>query len=258
LTAQRAGALAFAVLAATEHHAFASEVEACLSAAELGERSKKEGHLVAAKSHLTSCAREACPSAVRDVCRRYLDDVTSAIPTLTISARDRANRELRDATFSIDSVDVTPGPDGTVDVDPGARLVRVTRGGVSKERLVEVSAGHKRTPVVVVLEAVVAAEPKRDRPVVTPPDSSRSRWPAYVIGGAGVLALGGSVFFGVRWASAIGCGPRCDSDEVDTIHTNALTADILLGVAVVGIATGTWLWLSGRSTPSATGASLDR
>lgn len=238
---------AFGFVGFVPAHAGATETETCLAAVEQGEQLKKRGQLVSARQELSLCARDECPAPVRAMCRKYLDEVDSAMPTLEISARDAAANgkgELRDVKISVDGEARSPGPDGTIAVDPGARLVRIERAGAVEETLVKVAVGQKRTPVVVIFGAARRHDALPPPAAAPPARESRAKPLPYILGGVGVLALGGAGAFGVKWIADSECRPRCAPDEVDRIRTDAIFADVFAGVGLVSLGIATVLLLT--------------
>lgn len=268
--ARSQGALAASLLAAilvllswtTPTHA-SPDTEACLSSAEHGELEKKRGALARARTTLGVCASDDCPAPVRAMCRLYLDEIGSMIPTLEITARDDHRKVLDDVRITIDDIEAAADGDGTFAVDPGTHVVRVRHGTRIEEAEVEVAVGQKRTPVAIVFTVPVVAErpaaaARRPSSVDTAaPESRRTRSfeiAPWIAGGLGLAALGGAGVFGVRWLGATDCKPGCSPSEVDDIQRNALVADVLVGVGVVALGVATALFLSTRTTRTARSA----
>jgi hypothetical protein len=77
-------------------------VEPCFAAAESAQPLMKQHKLRGARARLEVCSRDACPRLARDDCRRWLDEVNRAIPSVVVAAR-----EVRDgATTAVDDVRV--------------------------------------------------------------------------------------------------------------------------------------------------------
>jgi tetratricopeptide (TPR) repeat protein len=95
------------------------------------------------------------------------------------------------------------------------------------------------------------------------PGRHPDRAPAYLLGGAGVLALGVGVVFGLRAAdkdsdAKVGCPSGCLTREAADLNASArsaaLIANISYGVGVAALATGAYLFFSSGSADSASGA----
>jgi hypothetical protein len=78
-----------------------------------------------------------------------------------------------------------------------------------------------------------------------------------VLGGVSVVALGSFGFFALSAKKELDqleekCAPSCEDSQSDTGRTNALIADISLGVGVAALAGAvTWAILGGSSEPAA-------
>lgn len=239
--------LAFAFVALAPRDARAGDAETCIGAIERGEPLKKKGQLVAARQELSGCAKATCPAAVREMCRAYLDEVDTAMPTVEIAAEDERGRVAASAlTITIDGAARAPSGDGTYALDPGARTVRASYRGLVRESLVEVAPGRKRIPVVFRFEPppVAPPPPLAKAPMTPAPPEHRSLAPAIGLGALGVLALGGGAVFGVKWSHDAECRPRCAPDETSRIRTDALLTDVLAGVGVVAAGAAIWWLLS--------------
>jgi hypothetical protein len=80
-------------------------------------------------------------------------------------------------------------------------------------------------------------------------DSSRgSPVLAYIVGGAGLAAVGSS-FLLAHWGREDSilldrCAPNCSRQSLDHVSTMYIAADVTLGVGVVALGAATWLYLS--------------
>jgi hypothetical protein len=116
-------------------------------------------------------------------------------------------------------------------------------------------------PVVVVPPA--PAQPVAPAHPDQPPaeSSGTKRTVGYIVGGAGIVAIGVGAYFGVRTlslasdvSSACPNGPCSSPDAIDknsTAHTDALISDITIGVGVVALAAGAYLILTSKPSHAA-------
>jgi len=98
--------------------------------------------------------------------------------------------------------------------------------------------------------ATVVSTPAND----THPAAHRSRLPAYIVGGAGVAALGAGAYFGLRALSEKhAADPYCSADQCMTSDAamkneaavrDALITDIALGVGAVTVGIATYLFFT--------------
>lgn len=152
------------------------------------------------------------------------------------------------------------------DIQIDSSWVSVTTGEVTSRPRVELLA-DARAGEVFSAAATRLLPHARKRPlavVVTPGEQKppgRERFMstgAWVAAGVGVAGLAGGATFGLM---ARGQFSRCDTEdpdrecpqsERDEIATKALYADVLMGVAIVGLGTATFLYLSSERERVAT------
>jgi hypothetical protein len=111
------------------------------------------------------------------------------------------------------------------------------------------------TPVVGQPAPLLVHDSARDR---SGPSGSR-RTAAYVVGGAGVLALGVGGYFGLRarskWRES---DPHCPADRCDAVgyalsdqaRTSARIADVAIGAGLVGAGVAAYLFFTSRAHPA--------
>src|SRR5262245_12836867 len=66
-----------------------TDIRACASAYEQGQRLRKQGALRAAREEVVLCASDSCPAALRDDCMQWLREIERALPTVVLVARAR-------------------------------------------------------------------------------------------------------------------------------------------------------------------------
>jgi hypothetical protein len=274
-----------------------SDVEACFAAAEGAQPLMKERKLRAAQRRLQVCAREECPRAARADCRTWLADVTHAIPTVVFVAREEAaNGALRavdDVKVSVDGEVVATHLDaGAVPVDPGMHAVRFEHAGFDPvEQRVDVREGESRRELDAVFRGAPEPPPKATAtPVVPPPprpppprpppprppppEATTSSPPppeeppspapvpagAYVLGAAGIVALGVGLTMEVIGVSdrqhlSDTCGARrtCDPSDVDAARSRVLAGDIALGAAAVLFGGAAYVYFTRDTSPAQAG-----
>jgi hypothetical protein len=134
-----AGALSFSI------SVLAADKATCIAAAESGQQLQKEGKLSAAREKFLVCADESCPSYIKSDCLNWINDVTAALPSITISIADKAGADLLEAQIEIDGKLVAQRLDGkAISLDPGPHTVAVTPVGQErKETNVLLNIGDK-------------------------------------------------------------------------------------------------------------------
>ena len=121
--------LAVAALAAPLR-ARATDVQACLSASEKGQRARSAGKLREAREAFLACGADGCPALVRKDCITWQGEIVAALPTVVFGAKDRAGRDLFDVTVSVDGEVILQKLDGkAVPVDPGPHTFKLETKG---------------------------------------------------------------------------------------------------------------------------------
>lgn len=186
--------------------------EQCISANEDAQTLRQKGHLQAARSQLLVCVRTSCPTAVRDDCAQRLNDIENAIPTIVFTAKGANDVDLSDVKVTMNGVTVATRLDGAaLNVEPGEHSFEFTTPGYPPvTRTLVLREGVKRrqeqiafAPVVVPGESPQAAATAPLAPATagqpqTEASGDGRRTVAYVLGGAGVVALGLGAFFGLK------------------------------------------------------------
>lgn len=144
-------------------------------------------------------------------------------------------------------------------VDPGTHHLEATaRGRTPWHYAVEIPADRAVRSEVRIpeLEAVPEKPPApAPAPVPPAPETKRPRWPGYVVGAAGLVALGIGGYFGAlaarqqRRADEHCDGSVCTQEGLDKhadANRSAWIANVGVGLGLVGIGTGTYLIVSRR------------
>lgn len=250
-------------------HAQTSDGEklACASAAEHGQRDRDEGHLLEARRELLTCARDTCPAIVRKSCVQWLTELEQRIPSVVLRVVDSHNRDLTVASVNVDGV--TVALDGRpIPLDPGQHRIEVNDVDAPPTEY-SFLAVEGETGRLVRIELQNRAPVASPAPVeVSPPPVSHSgsgfRVPAgaWILGGAGVLALGGFAYLAVAAQNDLDalqdtCAPRCDDKQTHSGRDKALAADITLGFAVAALAGGVvWTVLAQHADSEPVGVAL--
>ncbi|MGD0527071.1 MAG: hypothetical protein ABSE49_18145 [Polyangiaceae bacterium] len=203
-------------------------VRACIDASTAGQTLRQQGHLLEARSQMIACARDACPGVVRAHCVRWLGEIDNRIPSIVVRGQDAAGKDLVDARVVIDG---KPGKmDGlAVPLDPGEHVVAVeSRAGRKEERVILIEGEASRLVMLRVGGKV------RPPPVATSPQGTRVPLGAWILGGAGIAALGVGTYFGIAANNQLQylnshCSPNCTQTQTQPGRTDALAFYALLG-----------------------------
>jgi hypothetical protein len=214
--------------------------QACAQAYVDAQVARKEGRLRDARSKLQACGDPACPAALRRDCTRWLPEVEATLPSLAVRVVDADGASVPSAQVTVDGQPFT----GPAAVDPGERVVVVQAPGMLEAQTrVELAAGDGRRDVVVRLERpkpAVGAPPTAAEPAAATPARGVPVAPV-VLGAIGLVGLGafavlGSLGNGKKAdLDASHCKPSCSADDVGTIKTMYVGADVSLGVGAASL-----------------------
>ncbi len=238
----------------------------CGDAYEGAQEARGKAALLSAREQLLICSRDQCPKFIRTDCAKWLEQVTSAIPSLVIAVQDPDGNDLPDVQLEIDGKTVTESLSLALDIDPGEHTLSVSVAGFEPmSQTVVLREGEQRRRVDFVMQRPASAEPARPAASTTAPDQISTETAgapalAYILGGVGVVAMGGFAYFALTGRSQrsdleSSCSPNCSQSKIDEVDQSFLFADISLGVGVVSLGVATYLLLSGSSdAPAASSA----
>ncbi|WP_394834841.1 hypothetical protein LVJ94_50925 [Pendulispora rubella] len=249
--------------------AAAQSKEQCAAAAEQGQKLRDEKKLVETRGKFLLCASESCPAVVRKDCVNWLSDVDSRTPSVVFRAQTAGARTLSAVRVIVDGQRLIEGLDGrAISMDPGMHKVRFeSEGRAPVEQTVVINERERNRAVMATFEDEAASSERgssreRDSSAssVPPPPAGSSggggRTAAFILGGVGLLAAGGAVYFGITGLQETrdyhdGCAKtkNCAGSDVDGTRTKLLLADIGGGVALVSLGVATYLFIRSGSTP---------
>jgi len=229
-----------------------SDAVACARASESAQSLRSAGKLVEALDRVPACLHLRCPDFVRRDCEALRTDVQASLPTIVVRARAPGGDDATDVRVLVDGVPFLERLDGRAKpVDPGPHTLRFEMSGADPiETSVVVREGEK-------MRVVDAAFTTRTRPA-SPAEAGREPssfpWPAAIVAGVGVVALGAFAYFGLTGLSDFhglqqSCGGAgdCKQSDVDGVRTKIWVADGLGVAGVVALGVAGWLWFSSRS-----------
>jgi hypothetical protein len=267
--------LGASVTAQRRAHAAEGTLSACIEANESSIQLRAAHELLAAREKSLQCAGEGCPEIVRDACRRRVDQVNAAIPTIVFEVKDGAGRDLV-AQVTVDAAPIAGAVQGAaIPLDPGEHAFVFEAAGwppVTRSFILREGEKDRREAVVIGPPATVFGPP-----AVTPDArqgaDGASAWSgqktaALVAGGGGVAALAVGAVFGLMarasWSSS---QSECTStshcpryaqavSDRDSAASSATVATIAFVAGGAALAAGAVLWLTAPrrgadSTPAA-------
>jgi hypothetical protein len=282
------GCLAAASFASGRAAAQEPTKQECVAANESAQDLQRSEKLLEARGQLQTCAAKACPRAVRQDCTDRLHAIESTLPTVVFVTKDAGGADATQATLTVDGVLVPAAIDGTpIPIDPGQHTVTLSLQGRAPVVLrLSLSEGdHVQREVLfkapVAVGARAATDGSGDAPSAgapaAPHDAARSEshtpfarrmgWAAIGAGAAGAVL--GTVFGFIALAKKSSLKSACQGDgscppssqaDIDSLHVDAVAANISFAVGLLGLGTGTALLLifpeatQPESTPDRTSA----
>jgi hypothetical protein len=241
--------------------------EQCVQAYEETQVAMRRSRLLDARQSLQVCLDQACPAMLRSDCAGWLKEVEARTPSVVIELVAGEGVAVKEAKLFVDGKPRDQGIDGkAMEVDPGNHTFKIeapdsvpasvdilAREG-EKLRVVRVELQSTKKPVVPPKPPVTEPKPNpnpnngdRQRPIPTS---------VYAAAGIGVVAAAGFTVFAISGSSGKSdlepCKPECSADEIGSVRTKFIVADVFLGVSVVALAAATYLFLT---RPSVGGAS---
>lgn len=266
------GCLAAASFASGRAAAQEPTKQECVAANESAQDLQRSEKLLEARGQLQTCAAKACPRAVRQDCTDRLHAIESTLPTVLFVAKDVGGADATQATLTVDGVLVPSSIDGNpIPIDPGQHTVTLSLQGRAPVVLrLSLSEGdHVQRDVLFKAPVAAAARAATDGSgdasaaagaSAAPRDASRSEsrtpfarrmgWTAIGAGAAGAVL--GTVFGFIALAKKSSLKSACQGDgscppssqgDIDSLHVDAVAANISFAVGLLGLGTGTALLL---------------
>jgi hypothetical protein len=232
-----------------------ADAKACVDAHGEGQERRDESNFTAAAELFQRCAADACPRPIRSECREFLSALEARTPTVIVTARDASGADVPDATVELDGKPFLERLSGlAVPLNPGEHtfVFRHPNGSEARTRTL-ILEGKKSREIV----GVFAAPATTTTPAATPAaaTSGQRKTVAYVLGGAGAIALGAFTYFALSGKAAEdelrdSCAPNCSEDDSGAVGTKYLLADISLVAALGLLGTGAYFYFTAPSEPA--------
>jgi hypothetical protein len=248
------GALAAVAIAMSAGDARADRKQACVRAHESAQALRREGKLRASREEVLSCLSDDCPSVVRADCSRLLEQLESTIPTVVFEGKDKKGQPTTAVRVSVDGAAPVEQLDGRAQmIDPGVHHFHFESADGVRDVQVGVAEGQKNTLVLADFTAPRPPPPPAVAP--HPAGPPRQRTTGFIVGGAGVAALGAGVVFGILALGAKGdatCSSPCPAGSTkladaesaySRTNTLAWVSDVTLAVGAVALLVGAYLVL---------------
>jgi hypothetical protein len=230
----------------------------CVDASTSGQSLRDAAKLHEARAEFVLCARDACPTIVRKACADWLADVDPRLPSVVFRAQLADGSDVVDARLSLDGAPLAHGLDGAaIPIDPGEHVVRFERDGAAPvEEHVVVVEGERGRVVTGRFAATTAGLPLAPAGTDEAPRAGRRLTPlTLVLAGVGGVGIIGFASLGVVATNDLNhlrqtCAPYCSSSQLGSVKTEALAADVSLGVGVVALAAAAYVFLRQGTAPA--------
>ncbi len=219
-----------------------ADVKACIDQHSQGQLLRDESHFKAARDAFVGCADAACPAPIRSECASFQSAIEQSMPTVLLAARDEQGNDVIGVRVELDGQPLEGALTGrAIRVDPGPHRFRfVAPDGRSREldAIVLESAKDRTIEALFAKPAVADAPAKSGIPTL-----------AYVFGGIGVGAALGFGYFALSGKSernnlAETCSPLCTGEQLSSVRSKYLVADVLLGVGAASLGAGAYFFFS--------------
>lgn len=212
----------------------------CAQAYEQAQELRKGRKLRDAAEQLSICSQKECPFFVRKQCTQWDKEVKAAIPSVVFDVRDAQTGEKLSGARVLLNGKLLKDPidDLEVEIDPGDHVFRYELPGAEPiEQTISIAEGEREKKVSVLFDRNAAQEAAKPPP---PPSGGGPPVLSFVFGGVGIVGLGLFSTFAILGLSERNelrdsCAPMCTEDQVSSVKTKLLVADISLGVGVAAI-----------------------
>ena len=245
--------LAASPLLVAAESAASGPAHACIDAHAAGQIERDAGRLRSAQEQFMSCTAEACPAMIRRECVALGESVAAMMPSVVLVAQDTEGGAFEGARATIDGARIIPLLDGRpLELDPGEHRFELGLPDGRRQTLTATLRPAEK------YRRIVARFPAVPPPLPPPRATSSGRNPlAYVFGGVGVVALGAWGVYALdgrhKQNALEQCAPHCQAEDVHAMRKAYLIADVLLGVSLVSLGAGTYLFLNHTEEPTTRG-----
>jgi hypothetical protein len=243
---------------------------ACIAANE-GSIQRRAAHdLLEARAQALQCAVDACPALLRDACKKRVDQVNAALPTVVFDVKDASGADVA-VKVSMDGKPLDTPQGAAVVANPGEhRFAFEVAGQPPLEKQLILREGEKDRREAVVVGSATSptatatgggASPAGGAPASLDTATRASGWStqktlAVVAGGVGVAGIAlGSVFGWMAhtsWEAAHGECPSATScaqhaqavSDHDSASSSATISTVAFVAAAAAVTGGAVLWLT--------------
>jgi hypothetical protein len=232
-----------------------ADVKACVEAHSEAQLKRDESDFLAARELFGRCIETECPEPIRIECAALLSKLDESMPTVVLTAQDDRGNDVLNVRVELDGKPYLDALSGRATaVNPGSHhFVFVRPDGTRATVTALILEGVKGRELSGRFAAAARAPQSAPPPVTT---VSGRETVAYVLGGAGILALGAFGYFALSGKSELDhlratCAPNCSDTKASAVSANYLLADISLIAAAGLLGGGAYLYFTAPSGPDA-------
>ncbi len=233
--------------------------EQCVNAYQGAQVDLKASALGSAREKIAICLASSCPHVLQTDCADWLKTIDARQPSVVLSFQGKDGSPVNGVLATLDGKPFTGKTDGrAVDVDPGEHTFTFSPPGEPKVDVrVIVREGEKSQKVDAVSKLYVAPKALTTTPPPAAPPARTERpvpWQVYALGGVGLAGVGSFAGFGISGtrgkADLDKCKPACAEDDVSSVRTRFIVADISLAVSIVAVAAATVFFVTRPEVPA--------
>jgi hypothetical protein len=248
----------------------APSVDACVSASDEGQVSRDAGKYVEARDSFRVCSAAGCPAVVQKNCERMLSAVEAGLPTVVFAARAPDDTPTPGmTTVQVDGAAAQEKLTGTArPINPGRHVFAFRHDGTTTQVDTIINVGEKNRLIIGRFDVAPASAaevrtPATAKEPASPSATGTKRSVALpvalsLVGAAGVITfavVGSTALADLHATEKAPCAAHgtCD-DQVSSVRTRFLVADIALGTGVIALGIAAVLWLSSPQSGAAAGS----
>ena len=233
--------------------------EQCVNAYQGAQVDLKQSALGSAREKIAICLASSCPHVLQTDCADWLKSIDARQPSVVLSFQGKDGTPMTGVTATLDGKPFAGKTDGrAVDVDPGEHTFTFAPPGEAKVDVrVIVREGEKSQKVDAISKLYVTTKPTSTMTPPASPQPARTErpvpWQVYALGGVGLAGVGSFAGFGISGtrgkADLDKCKPACAEDDVSSVRTRFVVADISLAVSIVAVAAATIFFVTRPEVP---------
>jgi hypothetical protein len=212
------------------------------------------GSLKNARARTEVCATASCPAFIRDDCTTWHAEIVAELPSVSFSVHSNGVRLTHVRITEGEDVLTERADGGALELDPGNHSFRFEAPDTQPvTRAFVLERGEKNR--VIEIELLPLAPPPQPKP---DPPRTETKAPVlpWVFVGTGVAGLTAFTLFGSAGLSEEGklertCAPSCSDEELESVKTKYLLADISLGVGIGSLLVGGYMLITHDPEPAA-------